>query len=160
MLAQSSQSTEHWAWTDESRYAYEWAVRRLFARGLKGCRILDVGCGTGIGTAALQEAGFDVSGIDSCAEAVEMAQAAGVKATLAHWGGRKDIRARDKWDAITMFGIVGYYSLRDRNAVEDAMRLAPVVLMSTIRRESEFEWMKPLPSYDGSISPALVEWSR
>jgi SAM-dependent methyltransferase len=50
-------------------------VRLLNAAAIRIRRVLDVGCGAGLLTAALVQAGFEVTGIDNSAELVEIARA-------------------------------------------------------------------------------------
>jgi len=61
-------------------------VARGVAARLLGCpcgRLLDVGCGTGLHTAAFAAAGWDVIGVDVSADQLRLARERGVEAVLA-----------------------------------------------------------------------------
>lgn len=70
------------AFEELSRGAAEDIVRRLRTCSPQIRRVLDVGCGAGPLTVALIESGFDVTGIDTSADLLEVARA---KAPTAHF---------------------------------------------------------------------------
>lgn len=57
----------------------EMTERALELLGLKNGKILDVGCGTGFSTKTIQEAGFDVIGVDISEPMVRIAKEKGLK---------------------------------------------------------------------------------
>ena len=77
-----------------------------------GERVLDLGCGDGVLTARLLEAGCDVLGVDSSAEQVAGAQARGVEARVLS-GDALDFTA--EFDAV--FSNAALHLLRDADAV-------------------------------------------
>lgn len=83
----SLRAVGHRALTDEAN-AEQYAVKRsrivdTISRHVsdpQGKTLLDAGCGIGVLTPAYVELGFEVTGADFCATAIERAKAAGVKA--------------------------------------------------------------------------------
>jgi len=59
-------------------------VRRLHSSSAQVRRVLDVGCGAGPLTEALIEAGFEVTGVDTSAELLELARANAPEAQFVH----------------------------------------------------------------------------
>jgi ubiquinone/menaquinone biosynthesis C-methylase UbiE len=54
------------------RYGYKDRVLKNFAKGSKGQRLLEVGCGLGLELAKLAQLGFHVTGVDLAPKAVEL----------------------------------------------------------------------------------------
>ena len=67
-----------------ARGAADEIVRRLHGSSAKIRRVLDVGCGAGPLTVALIDAGFEVTGIDTSAELLELARANAPQARFIH----------------------------------------------------------------------------
>jgi SAM-dependent methyltransferase len=77
-------------------------VRRLRNSGAPVRRVIDVGCGAGPLTKALTEAGFDVTGIDTSAELLEIARANVPNARFLH-ASAYDVDIRG-YDAVVAVG--------------------------------------------------------
>ena len=83
----SLRAVGHRALTDQAN-AEQYAVKRSrivdtisrYVPDPQGRTLLDAGCGIGVLTPAYVELGFEVTGADFCATAIERAKAAGVKA--------------------------------------------------------------------------------
>ena len=59
-------------------------IRRLQSSSVQLRRVMDVGCGAGVLTKALADAGFEVTGIDISAELLEFARTNVPKAHFLH----------------------------------------------------------------------------
>lgn len=77
-------------------------VRRLHSSSAQVRRVLDVGCGAGPLTEALIEAGFEVTGVDTSAELLELARANVPTAHFIH-ASIYDVQIRD-YDAVVAVG--------------------------------------------------------
>jgi SAM-dependent methyltransferase len=77
-------------------------VRRLYSSDTPVRRVMDVGCGAGPLSKALTEAGFDVTGIDTSADLLEIARANAPHARFIHVSAY-DVEIRD-YDAVVAMG--------------------------------------------------------
>lgn len=156
MRAQANLSIEPpWAWTDESREVYEWAVRRLQALRVRG-PIADIGCGTGHGTKMIMDAGLRAVGIEPDPDAVIVP---GVTVERRAYR-RDDVRRRGIYAATVIVGLIGWYG-HERKIMETAMRDSGFVLADTIYPETWFAWMRPQPTFSELASGRKVlEWKR
>ncbi|EQD51639.1 Ubiquinone biosynthesis O-methyltransferase [mine drainage metagenome] len=108
---------------------------------LAGRHILDIGCGGGILTEALAQAGAEVTGIDTSPEAIRIAEAHARKQGLGiHYqvGEASDLlqKRRQSFDIVTCFELVEHVP-DPRTIIQNAAeltRLGGTVLVSTINR--------------------------
>lgn len=102
-LYQSDLSYVHaTAFEDLARGAADEIVGRLRASKARVRTVMDVGCGAGPLTKALVEAGFDVTGLDTSAELLDLARANVRKARFVH-GSVYDTEIRN-YDAVVAVG--------------------------------------------------------
>jgi SAM-dependent methyltransferase len=59
-----------------------WILAQLRRRGIRGGRVVDLGCGSGIWAAALCRAGYDVVGVDTSAAMLALARRRAPRATF------------------------------------------------------------------------------
>lgn len=71
------------------------ALARFLADLPEGGRILDLGCGPGLQAAAMQAAGFDVTGLDPLPEFVAATRSRGVRARLGSFTDLTEVAAYD-----------------------------------------------------------------
>ena len=90
------------AFEDFARGAADEIIRRLRAAEIPVRTVLDVGCGAGPLTKALVEAGFDVTGVDTSAELLDLARANVPKARFIH-ASAYDVEIRG-YDAVVAVG--------------------------------------------------------
>jgi len=87
---------------DLARGAAPEIVRRLRNAELPVQRVLDIGCGSGPLSKALVDAGFEVTGVDSSAEVLDLARARVPSASFVH-ASAYDVPIRG-YDAVIAFG--------------------------------------------------------
>jgi SAM-dependent methyltransferase len=108
---------------------------------LRGRRVLDVGCGTGRLAAALVERGAKVWGIDSSAEMLARARAAGEGKVGLKQGRAEELPFKDGWFDRAVLRLVVHLVDRRRALPELARVLAPGgrVVIATFA-PGHFEW--------------------
>ena len=97
-----------------ARSAANEIVRRLRSSGTTIRRVMDVGCGAGPLTAALINAGFDVTGIDTSAELLKLARANVPTAHFVH-ASAYEVQIQG-YDAVVALGEPLTYHARDTDA--------------------------------------------
>jgi len=97
-----------------ARSAANEIVRRLRSSGTTIRRVMDVGCGAGPLTAALINAGFDVTGIDTSAELLKLARASAPTAHFVH-ASAYEVQIQG-YDAVVALGEPLTYHAHDTDA--------------------------------------------
>ncbi len=102
------------AFEDLARGAAGEIVRRLQSSRTPVRRVMDVGCGAGPLTKALMDAGFDVTGVDTSAELLELARANAPTAHFVH-ASAYEVEIRG-YDAVVALGEPLTYHAEDADA--------------------------------------------
>lgn len=85
---------------------------------IRGKDVLDVGCGSGVLSAALREQGYNVFGIDTSPESVARARAAGIDARLGYADQAADIFGERSFDTVICSSVMHeVFSYGDSNQV-------------------------------------------
>jgi 2-polyprenyl-6-hydroxyphenyl methylase/3-demethylubiquinone-9 3-methyltransferase len=134
------------------------------ARGLRGLRILDVGCGTGIFCQALARAGGQVRGIDPAMAAILLARREAPTGTDLHYDSAVVSDETVTYDVVTAMEVIEHVPDAGEFLRECAARVRPggILVLSTINRTVQ-SWIFAIAMAEyvlGLLPRGAHEWRR
>lgn len=159
---------------------YKWVVERLAAcsevhraDGPLQWPVIDIGCGSGYGTAMLLDAGYNAIGLDRNPMAINFCDSRNVPAAVMDYPGTL-FRPKEPWLAAVLIEVIEH-SKDGMATLDRAMQDAFIVLASVPYdeppgengyhqlhhlTEQSFAWMVPQPTFTRLRESLLIEWRR